>query len=386
MDISKIINELGEDRTLHFGAVTPPIYQSSNFCFPDVATIRASLVDEMDVPFYTRGHNPTVAILRKKVAALEGTEEALIFSSGSASIAAAVMHSVQAGDHVVCVEKPYSWTDKLLNDMLVRYGVETTMVDGTDPTNYAAAIRPNTKLIYLESPNSLTFELQDISAVTAIAREHGITTILDNSYATPLNQRPAALGVDIIVHSASKYLSGHSDLVAGVLCTSRGRAEKIFHAEFMTLGGNISPHDAWLILRGLRTLPIRMERIAQTTPKVVQFLENHPKVERMIYPHSPSHPQHALALQQQSRPAGQFSVLLKAENIAAVDRFTDALERFLIACSWGGYESLVFPICALYASENYGESSLPWNMVRFFVGLEETDVLISDLEQALNVL
>jgi cystathionine beta-lyase/cystathionine gamma-synthase len=383
MDVSYILNELGEDRSLHFGSISTPIYQSSNFCFPDVGAMRASLADEMDVPFYTRGHNPTVAVLRQKLAALEGAEEALVFASGSAAVAAAVMPWLHAGDHVVCVQKPYSWTGKLLNKILKRFGVSTTFIDGTALENWENACQPNTKLFMLESPNSMTFELQDVAGVAQIARARGIRTVIDNSYATPLNMRPLEMGIDIVIHSASKYLSGHSDMVAGVLCTSRALAVEIFEGEYMTMGGIISPNEAWLMLRGLRTLDLRMDRVAQTGAAVVAFLEQHPKVDKVLYPFSPSHPQFELAKAQMRQGTGQFSILLKADDLAAAERFSDSLKRFLLACSWGGHESLQFPICTLYNSQNYGETTLPWNFVRLYVGLEPAEVLIADLDQAL---
>lgn len=384
MDVSYIINELGEEGERHMGSVIPPIFQTSNFCFPDVRSMRESLSNEMDKPFYTRGHNPTVAVLRKKVAALAGAEEALVFASGSAAIAAAVMSQIKAGDHVVCVQKPYSWTYKLLSKLLSRFEISTTFIDGRDPQTWADAVQPNTRLFMMESPNSMTFELQDIPAVVAIAKKHGIATIMDNSYASPLNQRPIEMGIDTTVHSASKYLSGHSDIVAGVLCTSRANAEKIFQGEYMTLGGIISPNDAWLMIRGLRTLPLRMERVAASTPKVVEFLEQHPKVEKVIYPFSKDFPQYDLARKQMDRGTGQFSILLKADDIAGCERFCDNLHRFLMACSWGGHESLIFPICTLYDSLNYSETELPWNFIRFYVGLEDPEVLIADIAQALD--
>lgn len=386
MDISYILNELGEDRSLHCGAVTPPLYQSSNFSFPNIAAMRGSLAHEMDVPFYTRGNNPTVAILREKLAALEGAEEALVFASGSAAVAAAVMSGLKMGDHVVCVQKPYSWTAKLLKNLLGRYGVESSFIDGTEISNWEAACKANTKMFMLESPNSMTFEMQDIPAVAALAKSKGIRTVIDNSYASPLNQQPIAMGIDIVVHSASKYLSGHSDMVAGVLCCSRKLAEEIFQGEYMTLGGIISPHDAWLMLRGLRTLQIRMDRVAETTPKLVAFLEQHPKIEKVIYPFSESHPQHELAKKLMKKGTGQFSVLLKANEIADAERFCNALKRFLLACSWGGHESLIFPICTLYDSMNYSESPLPWNFIRFYAGLEDAETLIADLSQALDLM
>ena len=194
------------------------------------------------------------------------------------------------------------------------------------------------------------------------------------------------MGIDIVVHSASKYLSGHSDMVAGVLCCSRAIAEEIFKGEFMTLGGIISPNEAWLMIRGLRTLQIRMDRVAATTAKVVAYLEQHPKIERVIYPYSPSHPQHELAKKLMRQGTGQFSILLNAPDLAAAERFSDALQRFLLACSWGGHESLQFPICTLYTSQNYSESPLPWNFVRLYVGLETPEELIADLEQALSAI
>ena len=383
MDLSYIINHLGEERDQYYQAVSPPLMQASNFAFSSVEEMRQSLAHEMDIPFYTRGHNPTVAILRKKLAALEGAEECLVFSSGSAAIAAAVFSTVQAGDHIVCVQKPYSWTNKLLNNLLSRYGVETTMVDGRDAENFREAVRPNTRLFLLESPNSITFELQDIEAVVSIAKERGITTAMDNSYSTPLNQNPIEMGVDMVMHSASKYLGGHSDLVAGVLCCSRAKAESIFESEFMTLGANISPHDAWLLLRGLRTLSIRMERVAESAPKVVEFLENHPRVEQVLYPYSPNFPQYELARKQMRRPAGQFTLILKTHSLEEVDCFCNSLKYFLIACSWGGHESLIFPMAALTESANYQGNGMPFSMIRFYIGLEEPEVLIADLEQAL---
>lgn len=386
MDLSFILNHLGEEREQYFNAVAPPIMQSSNFCFPTVEEMRQGLKKEWSTPFYTRGYNPTVGMLRKKLAALAGSEDALVFSSGSAAIAAAVMSSVQAGDHVVCVQKPYSWTNKLLNEMLCRYGVESTMIDGREASNFEAAIQPNTKLLFLESPNSMTFELQDIEAVVAIAKKHGITTAIDNSYATPLNQSPIELGVDISMHSASKYLNGHSDIVAGVLCSTAERVEKIFASEFMTLGALLPPHEAALMLRGLRTLPLRIERSSQTTAKVVEFMENHPKISKVHYPFSKSHPQYDLAKKQMKACGGLLSIELAAEDIAAVERFCNQLEYFIMACSWGGYESLQFPVCALYNSANYDNHDLPWNLVRLYIGLEEPEALIQDLEAALTVM
>lgn len=381
-DISHILNHLGEDRENYYGSVSPPVFQSSNFCFSSVADMREALKKEDSVPFYTRGYNPTIAILRQKVAALEHAEDALIFGSGSAAIAAAVMSSVKAGEHLICVKKPYSWTNKLLNNLLVNYGVESSMVDGTDIENFCAALKPNTRLIILESPNSVTFEMQDIRAVASLAKQNGITTLIDNSYATPIFQRPIEMGIDLAAHSASKYFGGHSAIVAGVLCGSKNKISEIFQREFMTLGGIISPHDASLMLMGLRTLRIRMERVNSTAAKVVDFMENHPSVEKIFFPFSKKNPQYELAKAQMSGTGGMFSAQLRAKNIQQVEQFCNSLKRFLLACSWGGYESLVFPTCALYDSQNYSSTELPWNHIRFYVGLEEPEEIIDDLKQA----
>lgn len=384
MDLSYILNQLGEERENYYQAVSPPIIQSSNFTFKDVATMRNSLQDEMNTPFYTRGCNPTVAILRKKVAALEKAEDALIFGSGSAATSASVMAFLKAGDHIVCVDKPYSWTNKLLLNLLSRFNVEHTFVDGRDPSNYEEAIRPNTKILFLESPNSMTFELQDIEEVVKIAKKHGLMTIMDNSYASPLFQNPIEMGVDLVTHSATKYMCGHSDVVAGVVCGSHEHIRHIFGSEYMTLGAIISPNDAWLMIRGLRTLPIRMKYIAESTQQIVQWLEQHPLVEKVYYPFSSNFPQYELAKKQMKNASGLFSLQLKAENMDQIERFCNHLQHFLLACSWGGHESLVFPICVLYTSENYGSSTLPWNLIRLNIGLEETEVLIRDLEGALE--
>jgi cystathionine beta-lyase/cystathionine gamma-synthase len=384
MDVSYIINHLGEERENYQGSVNPPIHQTSNFAVDTVEQLRFKLQHEFESPFYTRGHNPTVAILRKKVAALEGTEDALIFSSGSAAIAASVMNVVKSGDHVVCVQKPYGWTNFLLNQLLVHYGVTTTMIDGRDPENFKNAIQPNTKLFFLETPNTMTFELQDIEAVCKIAKEKNIVTILDNSFSTPLFQQPSALGVDIICHSGTKYFSGHSDIVAGVVCGTTERMKSIFKSEFMCLGANISPHDASAMIKGLRTLPIRVEQSARTAAKVAFFLEYHNKIKKIHWPFSNSFPQKELAKKQMKNCGGLMSIELDVDDFSQVEKFCNNLNYFLIATSWGGFESLAFPICAFSKDKNSHTHHLPWNLVRLYIGLEDAELLINDLDQALE--
>ena len=383
MDISYILNHLGEERDEYYGAVAPPVFQTSNFCFKTVGEMREKLTCELETPFYTRGYNPTAAVLRKKLAALEGAEDALVFSSGSAAIAAAIMSVVKAGDHVVCVQKPYSWTNTVISKYLAKYGVTHTFVNGESAADFAEAIQNNTKLIYLESPNSLTFEMQDIAAVAILAKSKNITTIIDNSYNSPINQSPIAMGVDMVVHSGTKYISGHSDVVCGVVCASKERIMKMMAEEYMTLGSVISPHDAALVLRGLRTLELRVSRSSESAMKVCRCLENHAKIKQVYYPFAAANAQLELAKKQMKQGSGLLTVVLQTDSMDAVERFCNSLKRFLMATSWGGYESLVFPLCALAASKSF-ENPLPFNMVRLYIGLEDADLLIEDLLQALE--
>ncbi len=385
MDLSFILNELGEGHEENAGAVAPSIVPSVNFAFKTVAEMRQAFKDEYQIPLYSRGNNPTVDLLNKKVAALEQTEAALSFASGSAAVAAAVMANVAQGDHIVFIKNPYNWTNRLMNQLLPRFGVETTAVDGTDPENYRKAIRHNTKLLYLESPNTFTFELQDIEAVVNIAREHELLTIMDNSYATPINCKPSTFGVDLVVHAATKYLNGHSDALAGIVCGSEAMMRKIFYSEFMTLGATLSPFNAWLLLRGLRTLPLRMQRVSQTTAVLTQRLENHPKVAKVHYPFLPSHPQYELAKRQIAKGAGLFSIELKTADVKKVEMFSNQLQHFSLAASWGGYESLVWPYCAVYIPEGV-TPAYPPNLIRFYAGLEDVDMLWGDLEAALSLI
>lgn len=382
MDIPEILNFLGEEHGDYFHAIAPPVIQSSNFCYPTVSALRKAVENEFTSPFYTRGYNPTVAILRKKIAALEGAEDALVFASGTAAIVASVMSVVKAGDHAVCVQKPYSWTNSLFNKYLNHYGVTATMVDGSETRKIESAVKDNTKLIYLETPNSITFELQDIAAVSSFAKPKGIAIIVDNSYSSPICQNPIKLGADIVLHSASKYIGGHSDVVAGVVCSTKVRIESMFMKEYMNLGAIISPHDAWLMIRSLRTLELRVNKSAMETQKVVDALADHPKIEKLYYPFSKNNPQLTLAKKQMKSGTGLFSILVKTDE-RGIERFVDSLKRFRLACSWGGYESLAYPFCAM-EEEGRKMSFLPVNLVRFYVGIDDASLVIADIEQALE--
>lgn len=386
MDISHILTHLGEDRSEYFNAVAPPIIQSSNFAFPTLDAFREAFTDELHHSVYTRGNNPTVEILRAKLAALEGAEDALVFSSGSAAVACTVLSRVKSGDHIVCVESPYSWTHSLLTRFLPRFGVTHTFVDGRSIENIKAAIRPETVMLFLESPNSLTFELQDLTACAELARLHGLVTCIDNSYCSPFFQNPIAHGIDLVIHSGTKYINGHSDVVCGVVCGSKTHIQQIFESELMTLGAILSPHDAMLVIRGLRTLPLRVQRSHDSALQIAQWLESHPKIDRVIYPWLPSFPQFELAKMQMRGAGGLFSFYLKAPDIEAVERFFHRLERFLLAVSWGGHESLILPMAGFYKIPGKPDSSRPWNLVRCYIGLEDPDWLVEDLGRGLDAL
>jgi len=379
-DISYIINHLGEERGKYFNAITPPVFQTSNFAFKDVDELRESITDEKNNFIYSRGNNPTLDILCKKLAALEDTDEALAFASGMAAISSALISFVNAGDHIISVRNNYSWTNMLMTKFLPRFGVETTFVDGTKTENFKNAIRKNTKIIYLESPNSLTFELQDIESVAKIAKSAGITTLIDNSYSSPLTQSPAAMGIDVVLHSASKYLGGHSDIVAGVVCTSSENIKRIFDNEYMGLGGIISPFNAWLMLRGLRTLQARIDKISETTCEVLNYLESNPMVTDVLHPLSKNHPQYDLAVKQMLKPTGLFSIRMATTDKKKIEKFVNSLKQFIIGVSWGGHESLVFP--ALAFDEKRTKEGYSNNLIRFYIGLDESESLIRDLDQA----
>ncbi len=386
MNTDDIIFHLGEDTVHQSHPASPPIYQTSNFTFESVSDMSNALANEHVEPFYTRGANPTVLLLQKKIAALEQTDAALIFSSGSAAISAAVLSQVRSGDHVVCVSNPYSWTKKLLSVILERFGV-TNDFPAADNTNaIIASCNPNTRLVYLESPNSWTYEMQDLERIAVFAKERGITTIMDNSCASPLYQQPTKFGIDIVVHSATKYLAGHADLVAGVLCTNQKYYLEIFKSEYMTLGGIISPNDAWLMIRSLRTLDLRMEKVSSNSLKVAEFLEDHTHVERLYYTHSPSFAQPELVEKYLSGNGGLMTIDLKTKEPKKVIQFCDALKRFKLGCSWGGYESLAFPAISTMSSLNYDKPDIALNRIRLYVGLEDATLLIDDLKHALQQL
>jgi cystathionine beta-lyase/cystathionine gamma-synthase len=384
MNFSNIINELGEERENYFNAISPPIIQTSNFAFKKVDDLAGALDDEMSEYLYSRGLNPTVEILRKKMAALDGAEDSLIFNSGASAIFASILANVKSGDHVVSVRSPYTWAQRMFDVVLPRFNVTTTYINGTKIENWEQATRSNTTLYYLESPNSWDFALQDIQAVASLARSKNIITIIDNSYCTPLFQTPIKLGVDLSLQTATKYIGGHSDVLGGVLSGTHGMIKKIFDSEYLNTGSGIQPFNAWLLIRGLRTLPARLERITRTTNDVISFLKQHKKVESVIFPFDESFPQYELAKKQMKGACGLFTMILKVKRREEIVRFCESLEHIMMAVSWGGHESLVIPKCAGIKDTDFDVNNKEHRYVRMYVGLEDSDYLIGDLARALD--
>jgi cystathionine beta-lyase/cystathionine gamma-synthase len=386
MELSYILNQLGEEHSEYFNAVSPPIVQTSNFQFESVHALRRAFADEFSTYLYSRGNNPTVDILRKKIAALDGAEDALIFNSGASAIFCSILPFVKSGAHIVSVKSPYTWAQKMMDDILPRFGVSTTCIDGTMVENWEIACQPNTTLFYLESPNSWTYELQDLKKLAALARKKGITTLIDNSYCTPLYQRPIEMGIDLSLQSATKYIGGHSDVVGGVVSGSKDHMARIFRSEYNTTGAGATPFHAWLLLRGLRTLPLRLERIAKTTRVVLGWLKEQPWVEGVIFPFDETFPQYKLATEQMKNAAGLLSFFIKAQTVEEVEAFCNNLKHIRMAVSWGGHESLLVPRCAGMKREAFDASRPQHRLCRLYVGLEDDAYLIGDLEQASKAL
>lgn len=386
MNLSYILNELGEDRELYFNAIAPPIIQTSNFKFDSVDAMRQRFKNEFGGYIYSRGINPTVDILRKKLAALDSAEDALVFNSGASAIFSSVVPFVSSGDHIVAVKEPYTWAQRLFDQLLPRFGVQTTYVDGRETANIIAALQSNTKIIYLESPNSWDFALQDFEAIVKLAKAKSILTVVDNSYCSPYYQKPVEWGIDLVLQSTTKYIAGHSDTVSGVLTGKKELIEKIFNLEYLTAGNGIQPFNAWLLIRGLRTLPARLDRISFTTRGVISYLKSHPKIEKIIFPLDESFPQYELAKKQMGGACGLFSFIVKADTPEKIESFCNALKHILLAVSWGGHESLIIPKLAGIERNDFDLMNASHRMIRMYVGLEDVNYLVEDLKQALDSL
>lgn len=367
-------------------AVVAPIYYSATFSSKDSADFAKTATSIRPANFYTRHGNPGNKRVEAILAKLEGTETALLTGSGMGAICTTVLALLQAGDHVIAQQRHYMSTSKLFSEVLSRYGVEVSFFDQTDVASLASLIRPNTKLIMLETPVNPTLTLTDLAAVATLAKEHNILTIADNTFASPLNQRPHALGIDIVVHSATKYLGGHHDLMAGAICCSNQLAERIWKMH-VTLGAVLSPMDAWLLLRGLRTLSLRMERINANALALAQWLEQRPEIEQVYYPGLASHLQHQLALKQMKGFGAVIAFAIKG-GYAAAEKFESALSLATQAVSLGGVETLAVHTAAMWSSSmteaEMNAAGIQANFIRMSIGIEHLDDLKADLSQALE--
>jgi methionine-gamma-lyase len=373
----------GENRT---HAVTPPIWQTTTFSADSSEHFAEIASAVRPAEFYTRYGNPTHKEVEATLVALEGGEAALLTSSGMGAVFTALMSTLRAGDHVVAQTNHYAGAMTLFEELPRHFGIEVTTVDQTQTEAFAEALKENTRVVYAESPTNPLMQITDLRAVSALARERGITTIVDNTFATPVNQRPLELGFDAVIHSATKYLGGHSDVTAGVVISSREFVERAWH--FSLLAGSIlSPFDGWLLLRGLRTLGLRVERHNSNALALARFLESHAKVARVYYPGLESHPQHALARSQMGGFTGMLSVELRGD-FAGAERFISRLRYATNAASLGGHETLIVHPAAMWRGymtpEQLRERGLSDSLVRVSVGVEDERDLLEDFARALE--
>lgn len=374
----------GDTPEQYHGAVNPPVFHASLFGYRTYQEFVEAYVDIDHRPVYSRRFNPTVHVLEQKIADLEQAEAAIAFSSGMGAITAPLLALLSQGDHLLIVESVYGPTRKFCNDTLTRMGIKVEYFPPAEAADLSGRLRDNTRLIYLESPGSLTFDLQDLQAAAELARAHGIYTIADNSWATPMYQKPIKMGIDIVVHSGTKYIAGHSDLTLGLLACSADLFDKIKPTAGL-LGANLAPDDAYLALRGLRTLPLRMGQHQESALTIARWLQNRPEVREVLHPGLPDFPGHALAQRQQTGYSSLFGFRLQPGPAKARHAFVDALDLFLIGVSWGGYESLMLPLETSFKKEPAWRTrrGLDDDTFRTSIGLEDPEDLIADLEKGL---
>ncbi len=376
----------GEDKTQNHGALSVPVYSASVFAFQDADEGAAIHNYQKEGFFYGRLGNPTTQALEKTIAELENGEDALAFASGMAAVSAALLTLVKPGDHIVAPESMYSTTTNLLEHLAAEFSIETTFVDAADTASYSAAARPNTKVFWIETPSNPLVRVTDLAAVAAIAKDNGATTIADNTFATPYNQRPLDLGVDVVIHSATKYLGGHSDLTAGVMVGRKEIVEKARHGAAKLYGGNIAPQVAWLVMRGIKTLALRMERHNYNASVLANMLSQHPKVAALFYPGLESHKNHDVAIRQMTGFGGMIG--LDVGTVEAGKTFVNNLRLCTLATSLGGVETIV------QHSASMTHATIPRDvrlkagvtdgLLRLSVGIEDVDDLKQDIEQALG--
>ena len=370
------------------GSIVAPIYQTTTFAFSKAEEARKAVTGESGKYSYTRWDNPTTARLEKKLASLEGAEDAAFFSSGMAAISTSVLAFLKAGDHVVSIRDVYGGTFELMSKILPRFGVKTTLVETVDQRAMAAAVRPNTKLVYIETPTNPTLKVVDIAKASRAAHRASALLFVDSTFASPINQKPLRLGADIVLHSATKYLNGHADVTAGAAAGDREKVDRIRHLR-RDLGGTLDPHASWLVLRGMRTMAIRVRAQNENAMALAEFLSEHRKVKAVHYPGLKGHPQHALAGRQMSGYGGMMSFEVKGSMVDA-KRLTERLKVALLAASLGGVETLVSqPSIMTHTQltvEERAQAGIPESLIRLSVGIEDKEDLIADFKQALESL
>ncbi len=368
------------------GAVSVPIYETSTFVFKNAEQGAARFAGAEDGYIYTRLGNPTIKALEKSLAELENGEDARACATGMAAIYTAVISLVKKGDHVVSTDCLYGGTAKLFMDILPRFGVEFSLVDSSDMKNVEAAVRNNTRLIYVETPSNPMLKLTDVRAVAKLARDRGITTMVDNTFMSPYFQRPLDLGADVSVHSLTKYLSGHSDVVGGIMVGSRELIRRV-DPILKNTGATLGPFEAWLTLRGIKTLPLRMERHNQNAMKIARFLEAHSKVEKVYYPGLESHTQHELAKRQMTGFGGVISFEVKG-GLEAGRKLINSVKLCTLAVSLGAVETLIeHPASMTHAivpKEERLKTGVTDSLVRLAVGIEDVEDILNDLDLAFN--
>ncbi|HZA65298.1 MAG TPA: cystathionine beta-lyase [Geminicoccaceae bacterium] len=366
----------GRDPEHNHGAVNPPVYRASTILYPSVEAFEAPR--QLRGVYYGRGGVPTTFALEDAIAALEGAAGTVVTGSGKTAIAQALLSFLEAGDHLLMVDTAYAPTRQLCDRVLGRFGVEVTFYDPLIGADIERLVRPNTKVVFMESPGSLTFEVQDVPAIAAVARARGALSMLDNTWATPLYFKALDHGVDICIHAATKYICGHSDTMMGVASTGAALHQKLRHG-MQDLGAFISPDDCYQGLKGLRTLAVRLERHQATGLRLAEWLRARPEVERVLHPALPDNPGHELWRRDFSGASGLFGVLLKPCPKEAWRAMVEGLELFGLGASWGGYESLIMP----NRPERY-RTATTWDptfpSIRIHAGLEDPDDLIADLD------
>ena len=369
------------------GAVVTPIYQVSTFSFRNVDHGADLFSGKGKGYIYTRMANPTIEALERAVAILEEGYAGLACASGMAAIHTAFAALVSAGDHVICSESVYGPTNTLLKTVMNRFGVETTIVDTSDPGAIEKALKENTKVIYVETPGNPTLVISDIAAVADIAHEHGAKLVVDNTFMSPILQKPMTLGADVVVHSMTKFINGHADVVAGMVVVKDEEDYRHFRKVLNQIGGVIDPFNAFLVARGIKTLALRMERHCANAMKIARYLEDHPKVERVYFPGLPSHPQFEIAERQMKGPGGVITFELEG-GLEAGKTLMNSMYLCTLAVSLGGVETLIeHPASMTHASmsaEDRAAAGITDGLVRIAVGIEHADEIIEDLEQGLG--